>query len=64
MLGEWYLPDSLVSTIKFVGVSVMVWGCFSWFGLRPEGLVNGNMKSEVYVNILENIHTTMLLFIK
>ena len=32
---------------------MMVWGCFSWFGLGPLVLVNGNMSSEVYVNILD-----------
>ena len=32
----------------------MVWGSFSWFGFRPFVLINGNMNSEVYANILDN----------
>ena len=44
----------VVSTVKFGGVSVMVWGCFSCFGLGLLVLVNGSINSEVYVNILDN----------
>ena len=43
----------VVSTVTSGGTSAMVWGYFSWFGLRPLVLVNGNMNSEVYVNILD-----------
>ena len=55
MPGERYLPTCAVSTVKFGGASDVVWGCFSWFGLEPLVLVNGNMSSEVYVNILDNM---------
>ena len=37
------------------GVSVIVWGCVSWFGIEPLVLIHGNMNSEVYVNILDYI---------
>ena len=43
----------VVSTVKSGGTSAMVWGYFSIFWLRPLVLVNGNMSSEVYVNILD-----------
>ena len=51
------LPDDIypsVSTAKFGGASVMVWGCFSWFGIGPLVLVNGNTNSESNVIILDN----------
>ncbi|GFV63505.1 hypothetical protein TNCV_1551681 [Trichonephila clavipes] len=43
-----------VPTVKFGGGSIMVWGCFSWFGLGPLIPVIGNMNSEIYVDILDN----------
>ena len=53
MPGERYLPEC-VSTVKFGDASVMVWGCFSWFGLGSLIYVKDNMISEISVNILEN----------
>ena len=47
MPGEWYLPDSVVSTVKFGGISGI-------FGFGQLVLVNGNMNSEIYVTILDN----------
>ncbi|GFW21780.1 QLQ domain-containing protein [Trichonephila clavipes] len=54
MLGERFFSDCIVPTVKFGGGSIMVWGCFYWFGLGPLVPVIGNMNSEMYVDILDN----------
>ncbi|GFX61140.1 QLQ domain-containing protein [Trichonephila clavipes] len=54
MPSERFFSDSIVLTNKFGGGSIMVWGCFSWFGLGPLVPVIGNMNSEMYVDILDN----------
>ena len=41
-------------TVKFGGGSIMMWGCFSWFGLGPLVPVVESMNSEMYVDILDN----------
>ncbi|GFS75846.1 transposable element Tc1 transposase [Trichonephila clavipes] len=54
MLSEHFFSDCIVPTVKFGGGSIMVWGCFSWFGLGPLVPVIENMNSEMYVDILYN----------
>lgn len=54
MPAERFVSDCIVPTVKFGGGSIMVWGCFSWFGLGPLVRVIGNMNSEMYVDILDN----------
>ncbi|GFX38420.1 transposable element Tc1 transposase [Trichonephila clavipes] len=53
MPSERFFSDCIVLTVEFGGGSIMVWGCFSWFGLGPLVPVIGNMNSEMYVDILD-----------
>ncbi|CAJ0758085.1 4351_t:CDS:2, partial [Entrophospora sp. SA101] len=50
--GEAYKEDCIQPTVKFGGGSVMFWGCFGWHGVGPLIVVEGNMDSNDYINIL------------
>jgi transposase len=52
--GDTYNKDCIQPTVKFGGGSVMFWGCFGWHGVGPLVVVEGNMDSDKYVNILAN----------
>ena len=52
--GEAYNKDCIQPTVKFGGRSVMFWGCFGWHGTGPLVLVDGNMDSDAYINVLAN----------
>lgn len=50
----------VIETVKHGGGSIMVWGCFSEFGVGPLVLVEGIMNKEIYLNILyENLPVVM-----
>ena len=45
-------PKNILPTIKFGGGSVMVWGCFSYYGKGELYFIDGIMDSAEYCNIL------------
>ncbi len=51
---EAYNKDCIQPTVKFGKGLVMFWGCFGWHGIGPLVVVDGNINSDDYINILAN----------
>ena len=52
MMNLAYLPERIVSIVKFGGEGLMVWGCFH--GSGPLVPVKGNRNATAYNNILDD----------
>lgn len=51
-VGEALLDKHTTKTVKHGGGSIMVWGCFSWFGVGNLVRINGILTAPYYINIL------------
>jgi len=56
-----FMPQYTTRTIKHVGRSVIVWACFSYYGVGPIHWIKAIMDQRVYVDIMDTI---MLPFAK
>ena len=51
--GESYSPRNTVSTVKFGGGSIMIWGCFSAKGVGKISVIDGKINAQKYKQILQ-----------
>lgn len=48
-----FCPQYTKKTVKHSGgISLMIWACFSWYGMGPIFLIEETMTADVYLNIL------------
>jgi len=50
-----FKPQYTIKTLKHGGGKIMIWGCFSWYGVGPIFLIKGNMTAIDYVDILQDV---------
>ncbi|GES74909.1 transposable element Tcb1 transposase [Rhizophagus clarus] len=51
-----YDVSCLTSTVKYGGGRVMMWGCFSWYGLGSLIRIDSKVNSERYINEILGYH--------
>ena len=57
--GYRFHTNHLIPTVKHGGGSVMVWGCFSWNGLGPLIIIDGNLNANKYRQLLAEVKRTL-----
>jgi len=50
-----YNPHFTFKAVKHEGSNIMVWACFSYYGVGPIHWIQGIMDQHVYTDILENV---------
>ena len=50
-----FKPQYTVKTVKHGGASIMIWGCFSYYGVGPIHRIPGIMDQFEYIRILEEV---------
>lgn len=50
-----YNPNYTIKTIKHGGSSIMVWACFSYYGVGPIHWIRSIMDETIYVNIMQEV---------
>uniref|UniRef100_A0A3B5QR67 Tc1-like transposase DDE domain-containing protein n=1 Tax=Xiphophorus maculatus TaxID=8083 RepID=A0A3B5QR67_XIPMA len=50
-----FKPQYSLKTIKHGGASIMIWGCFSYYGVGPIHRIQGIMDQFQYIRILEEV---------
>ncbi|GBC22304.1 IS630 family transposase [Rhizophagus irregularis DAOM 181602=DAOM 197198] len=58
---EKYDINYLVPTMKHGGGGVMMWGCFTWFGLGPLVRIDGRVNSQRYIEEILGYHVIPFL---
>ncbi|GFS49663.1 transposable element tcb1 transposase [Trichonephila clavipes] len=60
MPGERLLPECVVPTLKFGGGGIIVWRCFSWYGLGVLIPIYDKFNADSYCTFLDNEKLHML----
>ena len=61
LVEEKYNINCLVPTMKHGGEGIMMWGCFSWFGLGPLVRIDGRINNERYIEEILGYHVVPFL---